>query len=114
MASGVGGGGRAWDVHAVIHLNSALQTGYPLRPEHAESLFYTHRALGGDEWLHAGRDVLRSLQQLRVPCGVAALQDVNTRKQVVTRQLRRVVNSSEGFERHDESRSRLRCHAMNG
>ena len=57
------------------------QTGYPLRPEHAESLFYTHRALGGDEWLYAGREVLRSLQKLRVPCGVAALQDVTTREQ---------------------------------
>jgi hypothetical protein len=38
------------------------QAGYPLRPEHAESLFLVHRATGGDEWLRAGREVLRSLQ----------------------------------------------------
>ena len=55
------------------------QTGYPLRPEHAESLFYAHRATGGSEWLRAGADVLRSLQALVVPCGVAALSDVVNR-----------------------------------
>ena len=33
------------------------QTGYPLRPEHAESLFYAHRATGGSELLRAGADV---------------------------------------------------------
>eukprot|EP00966_Prymnesium_polylepis_P095845 2220706-Prymnesium_polylepis.1 len=52
------------------------QRGYPLRPEHVESLFWAHRTTGGDEWLHAGRDVLQSLQKLRVPCGVAAVADV--------------------------------------
>lgn len=52
------------------------QRGYPLRPEHVESLFFAHRTTGGDEWLRAGRDVLRSLQKLRVPCGVAAVADV--------------------------------------
>lgn len=38
------------------------QAGYPLRPEHAESLFFMHRATEGDEWLRAGEDVLRSLE----------------------------------------------------
>ena len=38
------------------------QLGYPLRPEHVESLFWAHRTTHGDEWLRAGRDVLRSLQ----------------------------------------------------
>ena len=52
------------------------QRGYPLRPEHVESLFWAHRTTGGDEWLRAGRDVLRSIQKLRVPCGVAAVADV--------------------------------------
>ena len=55
------------------------QEGYPLRPEHAESLFYVHRATGADEWLRAGADVLASLQRLRVPCGIAALSDVANR-----------------------------------
>lgn len=41
------------------------QEGYPLRPEHAESLFYVHRATGGDEWLRAGEQVLRALQVRR-------------------------------------------------
>ena len=52
------------------------QKGYPLRPEHVESLFYAHRTTGGDEWLRAGVDVLQSLERLRVPCGFAAVSDV--------------------------------------
>ena len=52
------------------------QKGYPLRPEHVESLFWAHRTTRGDEWLHAGADVLRSLERLRVPCGFAAVGDV--------------------------------------
>ena len=56
------------------------QEGYPLRPEHVESLFYTHRATNGDEWIEAGRDVMESLKKLRVDCGVAALKDITTRK----------------------------------
>ena len=55
------------------------QKGYPLRPEHVESLFYAHRATKQDAWLDAGKDVLRALQSLRVPCGVAALSDVSNR-----------------------------------
>ena len=55
------------------------QKGYPLRPEHVESLFYAHRATKQDAWLDAGKDVLRALQSLRVPCGVAALSDVANR-----------------------------------
>ena len=54
----------------------AGQKGYPLRPEHVESLFYAHRTTGGDEWLRAGYDVLQSLERLRVPCGFAAVGDV--------------------------------------
>ena len=30
------------------------QKGYPLRPEHIESIFWAHRTTGADEWLHAG------------------------------------------------------------
>ena len=55
------------------------QLGYPLRPEHVESLFWAHRTTHGGEWLRAGRDVLRSLQTLRVPCGVVCLSDVANR-----------------------------------
>ena len=55
------------------------QLGYPLRPEHVESLFWAHRTTHGGEWLRAGRDVLRSLQTLRVPCGVVCLSDVGNR-----------------------------------
>ena len=51
------------------------QLGYPLRPEHVESLFWAHRTTHGGEWLRAGRDVLRSLQTLRVPCGVVCRSD---------------------------------------
>jgi hypothetical protein len=54
----------------------AGQKGYPLRPEHAESLFWAHRTTGGDEWLRAGMDVLRSLERLRQPCGYAAVSDI--------------------------------------
>ena len=54
----------------------AGQKGYPLRPEHAESLFYAHRATGGDEFLSAGVDLLRALDRLRLPCGYAAVGDV--------------------------------------
>ena len=32
-----------------------FQAGYPLRPEHAESLFYAHRTTHGVEWLEAGK-----------------------------------------------------------
>ena len=52
------------------------QKGYPLRPEHAESLFWAHRTTGGVEWLNAGIDVLRSLERLRLTCGYAAVSDV--------------------------------------
>ena len=52
------------------------QKGYPLRPEHVESLFWAHRTTGQDEWLRAGADVLRSLDRLRLPCGYAAVSDV--------------------------------------
>ena len=48
------------------------QKGYPLRPEHVESLFYAHRTVGGDEWIRAGADVLRSIDRLRLPCGCAS------------------------------------------
>ena len=54
----------------------AGQKGYPLRPEHIESIFYAHRTVGGDEWLEAGQDVLNSLERLRVPCGYAAVSDI--------------------------------------
>ena len=57
------------------------QKGYPLRPEHVESLFWAHRSLqaqghGGHEWLRAGMDVLSSLERLRLPCGYAAVSDL--------------------------------------
>ena len=59
----------------------AGQKGYPLRPEHAESLFWAHRSLSSQglqahEWIHAGVDVIHSLERLRLPCGYAAVGDV--------------------------------------
>jgi hypothetical protein len=50
------------------------QKGYPLRPEHVESLFLSHRTIKGDEWIRAGADVLRSLERLKLPCGYAAVR----------------------------------------
>ena len=52
------------------------QRGYPLRPEHVESLFWAHRTTKADEWIRAGADVLHSLERLRLPCGYAAVSDV--------------------------------------
>ena len=52
------------------------QLGYPLRPEHVESLFWAHRTTGGHEWLRAGVDVLHSLERLKLPCGYAAVGDI--------------------------------------
>jgi mannosidase alpha-like ER degradation enhancer 2 len=56
----------------------ALSHRYPLRPEHVESLFWAHRTTHADEWLHAGRDVLRSLERLKLPCGLASVADVSS------------------------------------
>ena len=54
------------------------QKSYPLRPELIESTLYLWQATGDPHYVHVGRDILTSLERTRVPCGHAAVGDVET------------------------------------
>lgn len=52
---------------------------YPLRPELIEGMFYLHWATNETSWIGAAANILHSLEvNTRVPCGYAAIKDVNT------------------------------------
>lgn len=51
---------------------------YPLRPELIEGMFYLHWATNESSWIGAAANILHSLEvNTRVPCGYAAIKDVN-------------------------------------
>ncbi|EKX45303.1 hypothetical protein GUITHDRAFT_157889 [Guillardia theta CCMP2712] len=54
------------------------QRSYPLRPELIESTMYLYQATRDPHYVQVGRDILSSLEQTRVPCGHAAIEDVET------------------------------------
>ena len=54
------------------------QKGYPLRPELIESTLYLWQATSDPHYIEVGRDMLASLERTRVPCGHAAVGDVET------------------------------------
>jgi len=52
------------------------QTSYPLRPELIESTLYLWQATSDPHYIEVGRDMLASLESTRVPCGHAAVGNV--------------------------------------
>jgi hypothetical protein len=55
-------------------------SGYPLRPEMAESTLMLYRSTGNPHYLRVGESIVRSLlNYTRVPCGFAAVADVSTK-----------------------------------
>lgn len=55
-------------------------SGYPLRPEMAESTLLLYQSTRDMHWLRVGRDIVYSLYNYtRVPCGFAAVADVTTK-----------------------------------
>ena len=52
------------------------QMSYPLRPEFVESTLYLWLATLDPHYIEVGRDILWSLERTRVPCGHAAVGDV--------------------------------------
>ena len=57
---------------------NAGQKSYPLRPELIESTLYLWQATADPHYIEVGRDMLASLELTRVPCGHAAVGDVDT------------------------------------
>lgn len=58
------------------------RAGYPLRPEHAEAVFYLHWATGDPAWKAAARSIMFSLETLgRARCGYARLSRADTHVQ---------------------------------
>ncbi|TRY73471.1 hypothetical protein TCAL_01574 [Tigriopus californicus] len=56
---------------------SSKREGYPLRPEHIESIMYLYRATKDPFLLQAGEDILRSIEHsARTECGYATVKDV--------------------------------------
>eukprot|EP01114_Cavostelium_apophysatum_P012725 TRINITY_DN2912_c0_g2_i1.p1 TRINITY_DN2912_c0_g2~~TRINITY_DN2912_c0_g2_i1.p1 ORF type:complete len:500 (-),score=68.83 TRINITY_DN2912_c0_g2_i1:303-1802(-) len=55
------------------------QESYPLRPELAESIYYMYKATEDSKWLSLAEDIVWSLDTItRVPCGFAAVENVET------------------------------------
>jgi len=55
------------------------QTGYPLRPEMAESAWYMYRATQDSKWQESAADMVDSIDKFtRVSCGFAAIEDVRS------------------------------------
>ena len=53
---------------------------YPLRPELAEATYHLYRATRAPFYLHAGREILESLDRhMRTSCGFATLHSVKDR-----------------------------------
>lgn len=68
---------EAYDVSSSSPASHAKN--YPLRPELIEGMFYLHWATNESSWIGAAANVLHSLEvNTRVPCGYAAIKDVNT------------------------------------
>ncbi|GBG76786.1 hypothetical protein CBR_g23002 [Chara braunii] len=58
------------------------QRSYPLRPELAESTYWLYRATNDQLYLHVGRDMVASLQNLaRCNCGFCHIANVETHEQ---------------------------------
>lgn len=58
------------------------RAGYPLRPEHAEAVFYLGWATGDPAWRAAARSIMFSLETLgRARCGYARLKGADTHVQ---------------------------------
>lgn len=54
---------------------------YPLRPEVIESAYYLHTATKDPKYLHVGKQLLQSLQNIsRTDCGYASIADVQSRR----------------------------------
>ena len=69
-----------FDLQQWTPLKGGSHAAYLLRPELAESVYYSHLATGDDSWLLAGREILSSITRFtRVPCGHAAVQNVETK-----------------------------------
>eukprot|EP01128_Nolandella_sp_AFSM9_P007487 TRINITY_DN4116_c0_g1_i1.p1 TRINITY_DN4116_c0_g1~~TRINITY_DN4116_c0_g1_i1.p1 ORF type:complete len:811 (-),score=100.07 TRINITY_DN4116_c0_g1_i1:47-2479(-) len=55
-------------------------SGYPLRPELAESTYLLYRATRDPHYLEVGQVLLQSLEKFRTQCGFAALSHVETHR----------------------------------
>lgn len=62
-----------------VSTSSAKRTGYPLRPEFVESLFYMYRATGDPYLRVMAAEVIEAIEHAtKTECGYATVQDVNT------------------------------------
>jgi len=53
--------------------------GYPLRPEYVESIYFLYQATKDVKYVHMAKNILSRLQKsARVPCGIAAIKNVQT------------------------------------